>query len=114
MLKNNTILFVVFKSDLFLPGDADTIQTPSSVSASSVKYLSSYNYADLTKYPTKTWQAGQNNNYQYVIFYYPQQFYIVAIEVKGDGGYYVKSFYIQYYDDMANNFINYKVRLCRN
>ena len=112
MLKNNKILFPLFISEMVFPGDTDTIQAPSSVYASSVAYGSSRNYVDLTKYPTKTWQARYNNN-QYVTFNYPQQLYIVAVEVKGDRGYYVKSFYVKYYDDMTKSFLTYKVRLCR-
>ena len=93
------------------PGDTDKILHPSSVSATSTAYGSSESNADLTKNPTRTWHANYTTN-QKLTFDFQQQFYIVALEMKGDQGYYVKSFYLEYYDETAKGFVVYKVRFC--
>ena len=97
---------------VMLPGDTDSIQTPSSISASSTKRGSSASYADLAKHPNRTWVAHYNNDQQYLTFHFPQQFYAVAIERKGEREGYVKSFYMEYYNETAKRFIAYKVRCC--
>ena len=93
------------------PGDIGTIQHPSSVRATSTAYDSSENYADLTKNPTQTWHARDTTN-QNLTFDFQQQFSIVAVEMRGDQGYYVNSFYLEYYDETAKQYVVYKVRFC--
>ena len=96
-----------------LPGDTESVQTPSSVTASSTKRGSSTSYADLAKHPTRTWVAHYGNDQQYITFDFPQQFYAVAIERRGEREGYVKSSYIEYYTETVKRFNAYKVRCCR-
>ena len=96
-----------------LPGDTESLQTPSSVTASSTKRGSSASYADLAKHPTGTWVAHNSNDQPYITFDFPQQFYVVAIERKGEREGYVKSFYIEYYNETAKRVNACKVRCCR-
>ena len=100
-----------FKYVIMFLGDMVTIQTPSSVSASS--YITSEDNADLTKNPTRAWQARDSDNNQFLTFNFQQQFYVVAVEMKGDQGWYVKSFYIEYYNEMGARVV-YKVRFYGN
>lgn len=99
---------------MMFSGDTDKIQAPSRVRASSTAYNSSANNADLTKNPSTIWRARYNTGNQYLTFDFNQQFYVVAVEMKGDQGHYVKSFYIKYYNETVNQLIDYKVRLCSN
>ena len=94
---------------VMFPGDIGTIQRPSSVSATSTASGSSENNADLTKNPTGTWHARYTTN-QYLTFNFQQQIYIFAVEMRGDQGYYVKSFCLEYYSETAKQFVVYKVR----
>ncbi|KAI0238003.1 hypothetical protein LSAT2_011371 [Lamellibrachia satsuma] len=90
-----------------IAGDMENIQPPSSITASSTARGSSTYNADLTKNRTRTWRAHYNSN-QYLTFNFQQHIYIVAVETKGDQGHFVKSFYLEYYNETAKQFIVYK------